>query len=56
MIAGIPEHITNNELLIEAVKILPSHYNFEIYKTLYRIETLAKESNKSSLRISLQFP
>lgn len=56
MIAGIPEHISNNVLLNEAIKILPSHYNFEIYKTLYRIETLAKELGKSSLKISLQFP
>ena len=56
MIAGIPEHISNNVLLNEAIKILPSHYNFEIYKTLYRIETLAKEVSKSSLKISLQFP
>ncbi len=56
MIAGIPEHISNNVLLNEAIKILPSHYNFEIYKTLYRIETLAKELGKSSLKLSLQFP
>lgn len=56
MISGIPEHITSNPILNDAIKILPPHYNFEIYKTLYRIETLAKELNKSSLKISLQFP
>lgn len=27
-IAGIPEHITNNKLLSEAISILPPHYNF----------------------------
>jgi hypothetical protein len=41
LIAGIPEHIINNSLLSDAIKILPAHYNFEIYKTLLRIETLA---------------
>jgi 2-(3-amino-3-carboxypropyl)histidine synthase len=56
LISGIPEHIVNNPLLNDAIKILPAHYNFEIYKTLYRIETLANELNKTSLKISLQFP
>jgi 2-(3-amino-3-carboxypropyl)histidine synthase len=40
LIAGIPEHILNNSQLNDAIKILPAHYNFEIYKTLLRIETL----------------
>jgi len=37
LLAGIPEHLINNQLLAEAIKILPPHYNFEIYKTLHRI-------------------
>jgi hypothetical protein len=28
LIAGIPEHITGNKLLSEAIAILPPHYNF----------------------------
>lgn len=56
LLSGIPEHILNNKLLADAIAILPPHYNFEIHKTLFRIETLAAELKKDSLRVSMQFP
>lgn len=56
MVGGVPEHITGNQLLAEAIEILPPHYNFEIHKTLHRIETLTDELKKQELRVSLQFP
>ena len=28
IINGIPEHITHNQILANAIAILPSHYNF----------------------------
>jgi 2-(3-amino-3-carboxypropyl)histidine synthase len=55
-IAGVPEHISDNQLLADAISILPAHYNFEIYKTLHRIEVLAEEIHKDALKVSLQFP
>lgn len=42
LLVGVPEHIANNKLLADAISILPPHYNFEIYKTLQRIEALAE--------------
>ena len=47
----IPESITNNKLLNEAIKLLPKNYNFEIYKTIHRIQ---KDINIKT--IALQFP
>lgn len=41
LLSGIPEHIINNKLLADAIAVLPPHYNFEIHKTLLRIESLA---------------
>eukprot|EP01029_Cantina_marsupialis_P029626 TRINITY_DN781927_c0_g1_i1.p1 TRINITY_DN781927_c0_g1~~TRINITY_DN781927_c0_g1_i1.p1 ORF type:complete len:394 (-),score=100.17 TRINITY_DN781927_c0_g1_i1:219-1400(-) len=46
----IPDEIVNNGPLNEAMTILPSNYNFEIHKTVWRIrETGAK-------KVALQFP
>lgn len=28
LLAGIPAHLVDNQLLAEAIKILPPHYNF----------------------------
>jgi len=28
LIAGIPEHISDNQMLADAISVLPSHYNF----------------------------
>jgi hypothetical protein len=28
LIAGIPEHISDNRMLADAISILPPHYNF----------------------------
>ena len=47
----IPESITNNKLLNEAIKLLPMNYNFEIYKTIHRIQ-----KDISIKVIALQFP
>lgn len=46
----IPEDIVNNPTLNQAISILPSNYNFEIHKTLWRIRT------ESSKVVALQFP
>ncbi|EGC36918.1 hypothetical protein DICPUDRAFT_150525 [Dictyostelium purpureum] len=46
----IPDEILNNVDLQNAVKILPSNYNFEILKTIWRL----KQAN--SKRVALQFP
>jgi hypothetical protein len=38
MINRIPDDILSNPLLQEAVARLPSHYNFEIYKTVWHVQ------------------
>ena len=50
----IPDSLLNNSVLKEAIeKTLPSNYNFEIYKTIFKIQSLKIEGKK---RIALQFP
>jgi len=46
----IPDDIVHNPGLNQAISILPSNYNFEIHKTLWRIRT------ESSSVVALQFP
>ncbi|XP_064384831.1 2-(3-amino-3-carboxypropyl)histidine synthase subunit 1-like [Halichondria panicea] len=46
----IPEEILNNADLNAAINVLPSNYNFELHKTIWRI----KQSN--SKKVALQFP
>ena len=46
----IPESITSNKALTAAISLLPSNYNFEIHKTVWRIQ---KEKVKV---VALQFP
>ncbi|XP_069135556.1 2-(3-amino-3-carboxypropyl)histidine synthase subunit 1-like isoform X2 [Argopecten irradians] len=46
----IPDEILNDVKLQEAVKQLPDNYNFEIYKTIWRIRTT------QARRVALQFP
>ena len=45
----IPDEVLSNSSLNEAIKILPSNYNFEIHKTVWRV--LSDESIK---RVALQ--
>ncbi|XP_031561896.1 2-(3-amino-3-carboxypropyl)histidine synthase subunit 1-like [Actinia tenebrosa] len=49
-VTQIPNEILNNIQLQEAVKQLPSNYNFEIYKTVWRIQSLKAK------RVALQMP
>ena len=49
-IRGVPQDILDNASLNEAVGLLPSNYNFEVYKTLWRIRT------EGSKIVALQFP
>nr|XP_033778582.1 2-(3-amino-3-carboxypropyl)histidine synthase subunit 1 isoform X2 [Geotrypetes seraphini] len=50
MTSHIPQQILDNQQLQEAVGTLPNNYNFEIYKTIWRIQqTKAK-------RVALQMP
>lgn len=46
----IPEQLLNNPLLNSAIAALPSNYNFEIHKTIWRI----KEAKAK--RVVLQMP
>ncbi|XP_071790273.1 2-(3-amino-3-carboxypropyl)histidine synthase subunit 1-like [Asterias amurensis] len=46
----IPDEILNNHELKDAISQLPSNYNFEIPKTIWRIK------NVGSSRVALQFP
>ncbi|XP_012812029.1 2-(3-amino-3-carboxypropyl)histidine synthase subunit 1 isoform X1 [Xenopus tropicalis] len=46
----IPDEISHNPLLLEAMKVLPENYNFEIPKTIWRIQ------QASAKRVALQMP
>ncbi|XP_050667273.1 2-(3-amino-3-carboxypropyl)histidine synthase subunit 1 [Leptidea sinapis] len=46
----IPDELLNDPLINRACEALPSNYNFEIHKTIWRIRTLG------SKRIALQLP
>ncbi|KAJ1200699.1 hypothetical protein NDU88_004520 [Pleurodeles waltl] len=46
----IPEEILNNSELQEAVGTLPINYNFEIFKTIWRIKQIGAK------RVALQMP
>eukprot|EP01116_Phalansterium_solitarium_P007440 TRINITY_DN20100_c0_g1_i1.p1 TRINITY_DN20100_c0_g1~~TRINITY_DN20100_c0_g1_i1.p1 ORF type:complete len:449 (+),score=140.11 TRINITY_DN20100_c0_g1_i1:63-1409(+) len=46
----VPEDITNNALLNAAIGLLPSNYNFEIHKTLWRIRQ--RQAHKVALQFS----
>ncbi len=46
----IPDEILNNPDLNAAISVLPSNYNFEIHKTIWRIKQL------NSKKVALQFP
>lgn len=46
----VPDDILNDEELNEAVKLLPSNYNFEIHKTVWNIR------KHNAKRIALQMP
>ncbi len=46
----VPDEILNDAALNEAVAVLPSNYNFEIHKTIWRI----RQANAKC--VALQFP
>ncbi|XP_062448564.1 2-(3-amino-3-carboxypropyl)histidine synthase subunit 1 [Rhea pennata] len=46
----VPEEILNNQELQEAIKVLPSNYNFEIPKTVWRIR------QAQAKKVALQMP
>lgn len=46
----IPDEILNDAKLIQAMSVLPSNYNFEIQKTVWRLKS------KAAKRAGLQFP
>ena len=35
----IPQEILNDPKLLEAIRVLPKNYNFEIPKTIWKIKT-----------------
>lgn len=55
LLSKIPSSISTNKFLQEIITQLPENYNFEIYKSIWRIEKLKKELKKD-LRIILQLP
>lgn len=46
----IPDDILNDKSINDDIAVLPSNYNFEIHKTIWRIRTL------ESKRVALQMP
>ncbi|GMM27606.1 2-(3-amino-3-carboxypropyl)histidine synthase [Martiniozyma asiatica (nom. inval.)] len=50
LIKQIPDEILNDESLNEAIKLLPSNYNFEIHKTVFNIR------QKNAKRVCIQMP
>ncbi|KAG5524361.1 hypothetical protein RHGRI_031129 [Rhododendron griersonianum] len=46
----IPDSITTNPALAAAISLLPSNYNFEVHKTLWRVLSTGAK------RVALQFP
>ncbi|ESO97944.1 hypothetical protein LOTGIDRAFT_153055 [Lottia gigantea] len=46
----IPDEILNDPLIQEAVKVLPDNYNFEIYKTIWKIKSTESKT------VALQLP
>lgn len=52
----IPDSILNNEFLNQMILALPKNYNFEIHKSIWRIEEMKKELGKESIMIVLQMP
>lgn len=46
----IPQSLLDNTLLNEAISVLPTNYNFEIHKTIWRATEM------SATRIALQMP
>ncbi|XP_049851441.1 2-(3-amino-3-carboxypropyl)histidine synthase subunit 1-like [Schistocerca gregaria] len=46
----VPDSILNDPKLLEALRVLPSNYNFEIPKTIWRIRRC------NAKRVALQFP
>jgi 2-(3-amino-3-carboxypropyl)histidine synthase len=47
---SIPDDILQNQLLTDAIKMLPDNYNFEVHKTVWK----ARESTGKA--VALQFP
>jgi 2-(3-amino-3-carboxypropyl)histidine synthase len=47
---SIPDSLLNDVHLADAIKILPDNYNFEIHKSIWRIQ------RSSSKKVALQFP
>ncbi len=50
----VPEEITQNAELNLAIAALPAHYNFEIHKTIWRVQQEMKE--RGAKRVGLQMP
>lgn len=46
----VPDEIINNPALAAAMAVLPSNYNFEIHKTVWRIQQAGAK------HVALQFP
>lgn len=49
--SSIPDELLLNEDLNSAIAILPTNYNFEMHKVIWRVQ-----SDKTIKRVSLQFP
>ena len=52
----IPKSILENKFLNEMIKLIPSNYNFEIHKSIWRIQEIKKALKKEEIRLVLQMP
>lgn len=50
---AIPEELLSNEALNSAIGVLPKNYNFEIHKTIWKIN---QASTNGPILVALQFP
>lgn len=51
----IPDEILNDPRLREAIKILPSNYNFEIPKTIWKIKSNSSKRGTNLIHIDYFF-
>ncbi|KAG5192419.1 diphthamide biosynthesis protein 1 [Tribonema minus] len=52
----VPDSITNDPQLAVAMAALPANYNFEIPKTIWKIQELVREAAVGMPKVALQFP
>lgn len=54
LLRQVPDSIVHNAELNACIAVLPQNYNFELHKTIWRIQELFQK--KKCHRVALQFP